>query len=215
MIRLLRALLALSLFVSGWGWNDIPGFLHDPARCVFAGVLLLFGLISPIQPLSQARSGVGEMPLGLALASLVLIPSLIAGAVLLAYADRHAILVTQGEWRRWIGVGLFALGGCIQFSSMRQLGRQYSPMVLLQSSHQLVQRGLYSYIRHPMYAGLLLALPGISASFRSVLALPIAIATAAFVYIRIRAEERMLAARFGPEFETYKQRTKMLIPTLF
>lgn len=215
MTRMLRALLALSLFLTGWGWTDVAGFLRNPARCVFAGVLLVFALISSSRTLFRSGFDDVEMPIGHALATLILVPTLMAGATFLAYADRHAILVFHFEWCRWIGLSLFTTGGWIQWCSMRQLGSRYSPLVALQSSHQLVQEGIYSRVRHPMYTGLLLALPGISASFRSDFALPVAIATAAFIGIRIHAEERMLSVRFGAEFQAYRQRTKMLIPAVF
>lgn len=215
MTRALRAILALSLFFTGWGWTDAGGFLRNPARCVFAGVLLVFAMISPSHPIFRAGADDTEMPIGHALATLLLVPTLMAGASALAYADRHAILVFHFEWCRWIGLNLFTAGGWIQWLSMRQLGNRYSPLVALQSSHELVQKGIYSRVRHPMYTGLLLALPGIAAIFRSDFALPVAIATAVFVGIRIHTEERMLSARFVAEFESYKQRTKMLIPAVF
>ena len=96
----------------------------------------------------------------------------------------------------------------------KELGKQFSPYVTLQEEHQLVQSGIYGYIRHPMYLGLVLAQPGIALVFRSWLVIPICALGTLFVLARIRQEERLLQEHFGKEFEDYRSRTWGLLPYL-
>jgi protein-S-isoprenylcysteine O-methyltransferase Ste14 len=73
-------------------------------------------------------------------------------------------------------------------------------------SSALVTDGLYRHTRNPMYVGLLLVLVGWALYLGHPFAL---VAPAAFVaYItrfQILPEERMLAAKFGAEFDDYRR----------
>ncbi len=78
-------------------------------------------------------------------------------------------------------------------------------------SPELITGGPYAYIRHPIYAGILLAVLG-SAIGQSVLwAIPLFIAGPYFVY-SARREERWMAEQFPFEYSEYMKRTRMLIP---
>jgi protein-S-isoprenylcysteine O-methyltransferase Ste14 len=74
-------------------------------------------------------------------------------------------------------------------------------------ARQLVTRGLYAKLRHPVYVfgslawlGALLALLGWSA-------LIIWLVVVVIEFSRARREERVLAQTFGPEYEAYRSRT--------
>lgn len=81
-----------------------------------------------------------------------------------------------------------------------------------ENTSRLVVEGLYGYVRHPLYASLLLltwgvfwkhpALPGLIAAVLGSLAL---IATA-------RVEERENLSTFGEHYRDYMRRTRMFIP---
>jgi protein-S-isoprenylcysteine O-methyltransferase Ste14 len=98
---------------------------------------------------------------------------------------------------------------------VRELGKQFSAFVTLQVNHQLVQTGIYGWIRHPMYLGYLLVLPGIVLIFRSWLVIPVFVSSAIFVVVRIGEEEKLLAEHFGSEFDAYRRRTWLLLPYLY
>jgi protein-S-isoprenylcysteine O-methyltransferase Ste14 len=81
------------------------------------------------------------------------------------------------------------------------------------ADHELIRRGPYSMVRHPVYlsflamtvAGALVATgwPGIVVS---------AAVFIAGTEIRVRAEDRLLAGRFGAEFEAYRRRVPAYLP---
>jgi protein-S-isoprenylcysteine O-methyltransferase len=82
----------------------------------------------------------------------------------------------------------------------------------IKQDHELVQRGPYGLVRHPIYTGFLLAMVGtalavdLCASYLGVL-----FGLAAFL-VRIPTEERLLIEEFPGAFSTYKARVKCLIP---
>jgi|Deesub1362B_J571_1020462.scaffolds.fasta_scaffold34892_1 protein-S-isoprenylcysteine O-methyltransferase Ste14 len=115
-----------------------------------------------------------------------------------------------------LATGLLVTGLAIRFTAMVQLGRYFTTDVTILAGHRLVTAGLYRYVRHPAYTGMLLAFLGLGVSFSSwvsvaVLAVPIFLVTLR----RIAVEERVLAETFGQEFLRYKQRTKRLLPGIF
>ena len=101
--------------------------------------------------------------------------------------------------------GFIALSGVVAFS---RAGTTVNPMKP-ESSSALVQSGIYSVTRNPMYFGVLLVLLawGIYlANVLTVLFLP------GFVWYmnryQIEPEERALTSLFGPEFTAYAARVR-------
>jgi protein-S-isoprenylcysteine O-methyltransferase Ste14 len=97
--------------------------------------------------------------------------------------------------------------------AVRALGKQWRVPAALIADHELIRRGPYSMVRHPVYlsflamtvAGALVATgwPGIVVS---------AAVFIAGTEIRVRAEDRLLAGRFGAEFEAYRRRVPAYLP---
>ena len=104
-------------------------------------------------------------------------------------------------WMEAIGVGLVLLGSTLFVWARRTLGRHYSGHVSVKKEHELVQNGPYRMIRHPAYAGYLLAAFGLALGFSSLLGFvaTLLILFPAAVY-RIRVEDRMLAEHFDTQF---------------
>jgi protein-S-isoprenylcysteine O-methyltransferase Ste14 len=212
----LQLILILLLPLAGWGWHDWRGFLSNPARTALLAVVVLAGgavsfLRLDLHPLRKGNSPAGSQTvflLTLAGASLFLI-------WFLPLADRRQIL-TFTRTRFWpeVGLGLCCSGIVVRLLALMKLGRQFSAYVTLQDEHQLVQSGIYRRIRHPLYLSLLLAAPGFALIFSSLLVWPILMVTAAFVAGRIRQEDRLLASRFGIEFEKYRRRAGRLLPRI-
>ena len=118
-------------------------------------------------------------------------------------------------WRdaiAWGGVAIAALGLWLRVDSMRQLGARFSPLVAVQREHALETRGLYARIRHPGYAGALLASLGAALAFGSWVALPLWGLMLLAQWARVRREERVLAAHFGTAWTEYAARTGALVP---
>ena len=117
------------------------------------------------------------------------------------------------DWTYYLGLSLVLLGLAIFPWARRALGRNYSPHALIYQGHQLVERGPYRFMRHPVYTAGFLVIVGwgmVAQSWAAVVLTAIA-AVIATAY-RIRVEEKVLVAEFGEQYKSYSRRVKRLIP---
>ena len=148
----------------------------------------------------------------------VMIPFTVIGflsAYLPAYTDRRDFWTMDGEAIRWLGFVLFAAGGALRIYPVFVLGRRFSGLVAIQPGHTLVTTGIYGTIRHPSYLGLLIYSLGWALAFRAGVGVLLTVLTLPPLIARIRAEERLLGAQFGAEYEAYCRRTRRLIPRIY
>ena len=102
---------------------------------------------------------------------------------------------------------------------LRQIGKPQPGG--FEATTRLVTRGAYRFIRHPMYASLLLLAWGICFKAGAQHAAPLLtnLALAGFaslcLYLTARVEERENLRRFGEEYRAYMRETKRFIPFLF
>ncbi|MGO8984416.1 MAG: methyltransferase family protein [Terriglobales bacterium] len=212
-VQLLPGVLLLLL---GWGLNDAPGFFRNPARSGLVALALMAAAVATllqldVYPLRRGIAPVGNQSLHLAVLMLLSLALL----WFLPFADRRGLLTFHHERWRYLGLLLCCMGVAVRIAALKALGKHFSAYVTLQPDHQLAEQGIYARIRHPLYLSLLLVPSGVALVFASWLALPIFALAAAFVFDRIRSEERMLALHFGSEFEDYRRRTWKLVPFLF
>ncbi|HEY6449127.1 MAG TPA: isoprenylcysteine carboxylmethyltransferase family protein [Candidatus Cybelea sp.] len=148
----------------------------------------------------------------------VLVPFALVGLALgfvPAYSDRIGFLTLDGNAIRWLGVLLCAAGSVLRIWPVFVLGNRFSGLVAIQPMHQLVTTGIYGFIRHPSYAGLLIGSAGWSLAFRSGAGLILTALLVPVVLSRIRSEEALLGRYFGPAYDAYRARTSRLLPGIF
>lgn len=121
---------------------------------------------------------------------------------------------------RWLFTGaalaLLCWGLALRWVAVLQLGRFFTVDVAIHEGHTLVDRGLYRFVRHPSYLGLLLGLGGLALFFGtwiSLLTLTVPIAVVALR--RIRLEEKALLESFGPPYARYCAKTARLFPGVY
>jgi protein-S-isoprenylcysteine O-methyltransferase Ste14 len=136
-------------------------------------------------------------------------------AFLPAYSDRLDLWTIGGEGVRWLGVVLFIAGGALRIWPVFVLGNRFSGLVAIQPGHTLVTDGIYRTLRNPSYLGLLVNSLGWALAFRSVVGVLLTLLTLLPLIARIHAEEKLLRAQFGSEYEAYCARTWRLIPGLY
>ena len=115
-----------------------------------------------------------------------------------------------------VGITLIVCGMVVRWIAIFSLKRQFTVDVAIIERHRLVTEGIYRYLRHPVYSGILLSVVGLSvsfANFASLIAIVVPI-TAAFLH-RIKIEERVLLDNFGAEYQVYSASTKRLIPFVY
>lgn len=79
---------------------------------------------------------------------------------------------------------------------------------------ELVTWGPYRWLRHPIYAAVLLFLWTAVLTHLSPYTLALGVAATAATAVRIRGEERLLVERY-PEYAEYSARTKRVVPGVF
>lgn len=79
---------------------------------------------------------------------------------------------------------------------------------------RMVRRGPYKYIRHPMYASVLVITLAWVLDYFTIFRLAIWIVLALDLLLKLRFEERLLVNNH-PEYAQYQQNTYRLIPFLF
>jgi len=101
----------------------------------------------------------------------------------------------------------------LAWAATRHLGKQWRYKAALSPDHELIQTGPYRWLRHPIYASMLgMLLSTLAAWTWWPMALGSVIAFLAGTEVRIHAEERLLAERFGASFIAYRARTSAYLP---
>ena len=79
----------------------------------------------------------------------------------------------------------------------------------------LVKKGIYKYIRHPMYGSLLFLALGAMLKYITFFTVLLSIIIVIFLFLTARTEEKENKKFFGSDYEDYMKETKMFIPCIF
>lgn len=149
-----------------------------------------------------------RLVLSLLMLGMVALPALAIFTPWLAAAD-----LPFTAWQAAGGSALLVGGLWLFHRSHADLGRNWSPVVQVRAGHELVVGGVYRWIRHPMYASCLLYGAAQGLLLANWIAGPsFFIAALLLLAVRLRVEERTMAAEFGEAYLEYARQTKRLIP---
>lgn len=110
-----------------------------------------------------------------------------------------------------IALTLWSVWFC--YAAARALGKQWALMARVIEGHELIRQGPYAIVRNPIYLAMLIMLITIGMDVSRWPALVVAVAV--FIVgtvIRIRTEENLLRANFGPKFEDYARAVPAFLP---
>ena len=116
---------------------------------------------------------------------------------------------------RWLGIFLYAAGGALRLWPVFVLGSRFSGLVVIQPGHTLETHGVYGFIRNPSYLGMLTMMLGWALAFRAGAGVLFTALLLVPLIARIQAEERLLRAHFGAEYDDYCAHTWRLIPGIY
>jgi len=88
-------------------------------------------------------------------------------------------------------------------------------LMVFEKTTSLVTRGVYHYIRHPLYSSLFLLTWGIFFKAPALIAGVLAAISILFLLLTAKADEAECIRFFGSDYEEYRNNTKMFIPYLF
>ncbi len=183
----------------------------------FAAIVIEMIIRAPLnkrrkqEKMSERRITAQEKTLlGLLFLGMFVVPVVYAATDWLDYAN-YAL----PSWAGWVGV--FLIGGAIFvfWRAHADLGLNWSPTLEIREQHELIKRGIYGVIRHPMYASQwlwVLAQPlllqnWIAGFLNLFIFIP-------FYFLRVKAEERLMLDSFGAEYQQYMKTTGGVLPKL-
>ncbi|HXS14544.1 MAG TPA: isoprenylcysteine carboxylmethyltransferase family protein [Candidatus Saccharimonadales bacterium] len=113
----------------------------------------------------------------------------------------------------FLGFLLVVVSLSTAFLAKKQLGIYWVPAILkkIVKKQPLLTSGIYAYLRHPIYAGVIFSYVGaeiVAGSWLWVSSLCLLIP----IYLQAKKEEKLLTSHFGKQYQEYMKHTKMLIP---
>jgi protein-S-isoprenylcysteine O-methyltransferase len=145
----------------------------------------------------------------------ITIGAALVAAILLQNVPGTRLPLARGA-RTAVALALLLGGLALRWAAIAALGRWFTTDVAVRPGQRVVTSGPYRRLRHPSYAGLMLAFLGLGVSFGSwlsllVLTLPILLA----LVRRIRVEETVLRRELGDDYAAYAARTRRLVPGIW
>ena len=141
-------------------------------------------------------------------------------------AVQAALFVVVGAGPGWFGgagstgalralaLAVMVLGVALALAAGFRLGRNLTPLPVPVADGRLVTTGVYAFVRHPIYGGLLVLALGWSALAGSLGTLMATLALWALFEFKSRFEERALLARY-PEYARYRAGTRRFVPYVY
>ena len=162
-----------------------------------------------LEKMSEQRvTALERRMVGMLFVGMMLIPILYPATNWLDFAN-----YTLPGWAGWLGVILIAAALFVFWRAHADLGVNWSPTLEIREKHELITRGIYAIIRHPMYASQWLwviaqplLLQNWIAGFANLLIfIP-------FYFLRVKAEEDLMLEQFGNEYRSYMQKVGAVLP---
>jgi protein-S-isoprenylcysteine O-methyltransferase Ste14 len=181
----------------------------------FAGIVAEIIIRAPFnqkrqqQKINERRVTTQEKTLlGLLFLGMFFVPIIYAATNWLDFAN-----YTLPAWAGWLGVLIIAGAILVFWRGHVDLGLNWSPSLEIRDKHELITRGIYGVIRHPMYASQLLwviaqplLLQNWIAGFLNLLVfIP-------FYFLRVKAEEQLMLEMFGDQYRNYMEKVGAVLP---
>lgn len=140
-------------------------------------------------------------------------------AIIVTSTFLHSERVHRVLWTRSSGLGaaavlLAAAGACVAVWARVTIGTNWSGVVTLKEGHELIESGPYRFVRHPIYAGILLMALGTQLLYAEGFGFILLIYVAAAFTYKIRVEEQLMSQQFPSQYMEYRRHVKAIIPYL-
>ncbi len=114
-----------------------------------------------------------------------------------------------------MGIAFAVLGFFVVIIAFFKLGTALSPYPTPKEDSRLRSTGIYKFVRHPIYSGLILGFTGYGFFDDSLYKLIITALLVLLFYFKSAYEERQLINQFGQDYEEYRFRTGRFLPKVF
>jgi len=124
------------------------------------------------------------------------------------------LVVPRTPASAWIGAFLCISGLMFAIWARITLGTNWSGVITLKEGHELIQRGPYRVVRHPIYTGILAMFAGTAFAagyFGGFLGLLLLFLS---FWLKLKREEDLMLRHFPAEYAAYRRKVKRIIPFL-
>ena len=142
------------------------------------------------------------------------VPLIIGGIMVGTFGWRYPMslrLTPDSEATRYAGAYVCVAGLAIAIWARWTLGSNWSSDVAFKQDHQLVKRGPYRLVRHPIYTGVLLMCSAPGIQFGRLHFWLCFIIIGVGLLIKLKQEESIMLKHF-PEYSDYRKQVKALVP---
>ena len=113
------------------------------------------------------------------------------------------------------GTTLVFFGTCIGVLAIWQMRKsKLSILPEVTTGATLIDTGLYSLIRHPMYLAVIIASTGLAVNSTNYLSIILLFILVVDLFFKVNREEKLLEKEFK-QYPSYKQKTKKIIPWVY
>ncbi len=144
----------------------------------------------------------------LLLIAMLILPLVYVFSNWLAFAN-----YTLPAWTGWLGVIILAGALFVFWRAHADLGLNWSPTLEIREKHELITKGIYGFIRHPMYAS----------QWLWIIAQPLLLQNwiagwlnflifIVFYALRVKAEEQLMIEQFGDDYRAYMKKVGAVFP---
>jgi protein-S-isoprenylcysteine O-methyltransferase Ste14 len=117
-------------------------------------------------------------------------------------------------WVRLIGAAVILGGGFLGALGILSLGKNLTPFPKPKEGGYLVSTGVYGWVRHPIYSGIIFGSLGWALLTDTLLGIGLAVVLFFFFDLKSRREEVWLIEAY-PDYPAYQQQVKKLVPFLY
>ena len=198
------ALLVLFIFIPAGTWNFFQGWLFMGILFIpvfFLGLYLLLKDPDLLEKRLNAREEQMEQKMVIVFSSLMFIAGFILAG--LNYRFRWIILPM---WVSYVAAAVFLLSYAVLIEVMKE-NAFLSRTIEIQEGQKVVDTGMYSVVRHPMYSVTIILFLSIPLVLGSVFSFLVFLFYPFIIAKRIRNEEKVLEKELDGYME-YKQRVK-------
>jgi len=112
------------------------------------------------------------------------------------------------SWLRWLGISLLLLSLVWTVVAQAQMGESWRIGIDQKHRTNLVQRGVFSLSRNPIFLGMMVTLFGLFLVIPNALTLLTLALGVVLIQIQVRLEEEFLAKSHGDEYTEYRRRIR-------
>jgi protein-S-isoprenylcysteine O-methyltransferase Ste14 len=112
----------------------------------------------------------------------------------------------------WAAAVLCVIGLAFAVWARVTLGRNWSGVVTLKEGHELMERGPYRIVRHPIYTGIITMFFATALAQGHLFGFVGALLMFASFWIKLGDEEKLMLQQFPEQYADYRRRTKRIIP---